>query len=68
MGTRKNTDMFNTTDLNLVPYSIKKFGLFTSSLITSPDSVAIKRGLDYHIQFTLGMLGWICHRYSGSPN
>lgn len=46
MGTRKNTDMFNTTDLNLVPYSIKKFGLFTSSLITSPDSVAIKRGLD----------------------
>lgn len=50
MGNKENKDMFNTTDLNLLPYSIKKFELFTSSLIMSPDSIVIKYGLDWDYQ------------------
>lgn len=42
----ERSDIFNTTDLNFISYSIKKFGLFTSSLITFPDSTAIKCGHD----------------------
>lgn len=51
--------MFNTTDLNFDFYSIKKFGLFTSTAVMSPDITNMKHTLDYQLQFTLDISGCI---------